>query len=320
MPGKTSKKFVLNDERVENSHGFYVLNSGGRFDRFADNPVMLSDHNNENESVLGNWQDLEEQPYVLLAQPNFDTDDTKALEVKRKVDNGFIKGASIGLIPYRFEIIDDKLYLVDWEMVEASIVPVPSNKKSLALYNEQRELMTDEQIKNICLSVRAVVPPTTTTNQHSDMSKIKLSLAALVALGFTDTDKDGVEESMVNEKITALHQQNTLLKTQNDTLTAEREAEKQKTNLAVVDAAIKDGKIEAKSKETFLSLFKTNPELAQSTLDSIPGKTGLAASVTNPSGGAAEVKTLDDFQKLSLADQLNFKATQPDAYNKLFTI
>ena len=56
------------------------------------------------------------------------------------------------------------------------------------------------------------------------------------------------------------------------------------------------------------------------TLEAFPAKASLAAQV-NKTGteAAAEVKTADDFRKLSLEAQLQFKATQPEAYKSLFT-
>ena len=310
----SKKPFVLNDERVENSHGFYVMNSGGRFDRFNDNPVMLSDHKNENDYVIGKWTNLKQEPYLLVADPSFDKDSERGKKVQKQVEGEYVKGASIGLIPYRFEIINDKLWLVDWEMVEASIVPIPSNRKSLAIYNEQKELLSDAQVKELTLSIREVIP---NVNLKNNMKKIQLTLAALVALGFTDADKEGVEENVLNEKILSLSNQNQALKRQNDTLIAEREAEQQKVALSLVEAAIVQGKITADKKETFLSLFKTSPELAKQTLEAIPAKTNLSGGIVTPTGGAV-VKSLDDFQKLSLQEQLDFKANQPEEYKKLF--
>lgn len=310
----SKKGFILNDERVENSHGFYVLNSGGRFDRFKDNPVMLSDHKNENEYVVGKWKNLRQEPYLLVADPSFDENSERGKKVQQQVDGDYVKGASIGLIPYRFEIINDKLWLVDWEMVEASIVPIPSNKKSLAIYNEQKELLSDDQVKELTLSIRELTP---NVNFKNSMKKIQLTLAALIALGFTDADKEGVEENVLNEKILGLSKQNETLKKQNEALIAERDAERQKIALSAVDTAIAQGKITADKKETFLSLFKTNPELAKQTLDAIPVKTDLAGKIIPPTGGAV-IKSLDDFQKLSLQEQLDFKTNQPEEYKKLF--
>lgn len=41
-------EYVLNDESVVNSHGFVLLNSAGRFERYNANPVMLFNHDGAN--------------------------------------------------------------------------------------------------------------------------------------------------------------------------------------------------------------------------------------------------------------------------------
>ena len=50
------ERFIFNDETIKNSHGFDLLNAGGRFNRFKDNPVML--HNHNADKVLGKWNEL----------------------------------------------------------------------------------------------------------------------------------------------------------------------------------------------------------------------------------------------------------------------
>lgn len=313
MAKRKTKSFTLNDEREENSHGFYVLNSGGRFGRFKNNPVMLADHRNETESVVGGWQNLREEPYLLVADPLFDEKSPKAKKLQEQVEDEFVRGASLGLIPIRFEMINDKLWLVEWEMIEASIVPVPSNRRSLAIYSEAQELLSDDQVQSICLSIKETIP---NVKPNFNMKKVNLTLAALVALGFTEADKEGVEETVLEQKILNLSKQKDTLQTQCDALVAEREVENQRIALAAVDTAITDGKITADKKETFLSLFKTNAELAKQTLAAIPGKSSLGANFQTP--GATVVATLDDFQKLSLAAQIEFKKSQPEDYKKLF--
>ncbi|ELY2011107.1 hypothetical protein SL057_002164 [Flavobacterium psychrophilum] len=66
------KVFMLNDDAVQNSYGFFILTSGGKLDRFKSNPVMLSDHINKNENVIGNWLNLQVINGLIQAEPNFD--------------------------------------------------------------------------------------------------------------------------------------------------------------------------------------------------------------------------------------------------------
>ena len=63
-------KFILNDQRVKNSHGFYLENAGGRFERFDDNPVMLDNH--DMSKLVGRWEGLAMEGDLLTATPVFD--------------------------------------------------------------------------------------------------------------------------------------------------------------------------------------------------------------------------------------------------------
>ncbi len=91
-------RFVLNDERVKNSHGFYLLNAGGRFDRFAKNPVMLDNH--DLDRLIGRWDELTVEGSLLTAVPVFDEGTALGRERMGLVERGFLRGASIGLYIY----------------------------------------------------------------------------------------------------------------------------------------------------------------------------------------------------------------------------
>ena len=68
----TKLTFILNDESVINSYGFQILSSGGKLQRFLDNPVMLSNHLNTNENVIGKWENVKFQDGKIMADSNFD--------------------------------------------------------------------------------------------------------------------------------------------------------------------------------------------------------------------------------------------------------
>ena len=51
------ERFVFNDETKKNSHGFYLQNAGGRFERFNENPVMLNNH--DLTQLIGKWLKLQ---------------------------------------------------------------------------------------------------------------------------------------------------------------------------------------------------------------------------------------------------------------------
>jgi hypothetical protein len=321
--------FILNDENVMNSYGFYILTSGGRLERFRDNPVMLSNHINTNENVIGKWENVLIENGQIKATPNFDIDAPLGLDISGKVDRGYLKGASMGIIPKwdSMERIGDKLMLTEWELAEGSIVPVPSNRNSIAIYSADGKLLQEEEVKNLCLSVAQKLPTPENLNLNITMKKILLSVSALLALGLDNQPEDGTETSVVEAKILTLSSENKTLKKDKEALELAAQAMKdaqvaaqKQTVTETVDLAITQGKIPADAKEKFVQLGLHDSALLKSTLEAIPGKKNLGAGVKTPDGnGDTAVATMEDFQKLGLEAQLSFKNDSPEAYKKLFS-
>lgn len=138
-------EFILSDGKSTNSKGYRVAVAGIRMERFAANPVMLKEHNPD--LVIGRWENWIKENNQLKAQPVFDKDDVDGKEVARKVDNNFLRCASIGIIPLKLEYIDDEFVMTECELVEASIVSIPSDAGAVRLYNEKLEELSFDQVK-----------------------------------------------------------------------------------------------------------------------------------------------------------------------------
>lgn len=318
MPKKT---FVFNDGS-KNSYGFIIPTDGISLERFKKNPVMLDSHRNSTQHVLGNWENIKAEKGILTGEPVFDSDDETAAKIAKKVDKGYIKSCSMGITFNRndLEYVDGVLILKACELYEVSIVAVPSNANAIRLYNQDGDLLQDEEIKELCLNAiptnfEEVKPD---KNEQENM-KIKLKSAVLVALGYSAGTTE-VEAEELEAKITALDaaKQSAELKLQAK-LDAEETAKLAAINKQV-DEGVKSGKIKADNKEKFVNLGIANPELLTETLNAIPVKKTLSDLVeNNGEEGAGEVKTKEDFQKLSHDAQLQFKATNPEKYKQLFT-
>jgi len=302
--------FVLNDETVVNSYGFRVRNAGINLDRFRANPVMLDQHWNSTGSVLGRWKNIRVEGSRLLADDEFDMEDDQAKKIQGKVDRGIIKAASMGISFDREQMKlqpDGNFDLMTCELFEASIVAIPSNASALRLYASAGEPLPEAEIK---LAINAI-----TKNQITDMKKIALSIVALAALGMTSQPSED-EVSLLSAAIEKLKADLDKEKT------AREKAEGELTKLAnaqaeaLINDALTSGKLMANVKDEFLKMALNNYELAAKVIGGMPSKKSLAASVQNT--GANEIKTVEDFQKLSLNEQLAFKTEQPEAYKKLF--
>ena len=314
------KRFTFNDPSQQNSYGFIIPTEGISLSRFEKNPVMLDSHWNNNHSVIGRWEDIQESKGLLSGLPVFDVEDETAAKIAGKVERDFIRGCSMGITFKHDDLkyVAGKLVLEKCELYEVSIVAVPSNANSIHLYHEDgKTLMTDEEVQKLCLSATPSnedgIPP---KNPENENMKVILTNAAALALGLAANQTE-IESEELSAKITSLESEKKAAELK---LSAKIEAEEQ-ANLAritqKVKLAIKEGKFSAEKEQSLINLGIANEGLLDDTLGAVNGKTSLAAQVENK--GTSEVKSVEDFQKLSLEAQLQFKQTQPEAYTQLFT-
>ncbi|HOZ95396.1 MAG TPA: HK97 family phage prohead protease [Niabella sp.] len=324
------KRFTLNDGNKVNSYGFRVRNSGIDLSRFSANPVMLDEHWSSTRAVLGKWTDVQVEGDRLTALSEFDTADNDAARIAGKVDRGYINGASIGVLfnPGDMQMQADGVYeLVRCELMEASICAIPANANAIRLYAaDATEPMSEDAIK---LTMKPITHPEEkyTKPENTDMKKIVLSVAALVALGLDKTitnPADGVDDNTLNTAIGNLKSQleNTeqklsasqlALKALQDAAMAQKKLSAEK----LVNEAVDAGKIDATAKADWLKLATENEALACSTLAALPSKKSLADGVDNPGKPGAEDMTIEKFEKLTEAEQLAFRAENKAAFEKM---
>lgn len=312
---KKIQKFVANDQEQKNSFGFYVLTSGISLARFEKNPVMLDGHFVSNHAVLGKWTNIQKEGNLLTMLPEFDNEDDDTKKIAGKVERGFIKGCSMGIIwhPDDLEWIGDKLVLTKCELYEVSIVAVPSNQNAIHLYNSELQLLKDDEVQTMLSLIPAEFENKSDT---SKMKKIVLSLAVMQALSIDETSPEGIDANIVEAKVLGLSNQLAAANTQLQVYKDKEAQEAQAQKLSLVDEAEKAGKIKKDQRETFLAL---DYSVAKTILDGIPAATSLAAQISNVGASqSATEMTAEKFQTLSLNEQLAFKTNHADVYQKLF--
>lgn len=327
MPKPISKPFVFNDETIENTYGFSILTEGIDLTRFSKNPVMLSDHWNSNSNVIGKWFDVKKDGSILSGLPDFDTEDQDTAVIAGKVERGYINACSMGIIFDRehLTVIGGKVILTKCELVEVSIVPVPSNANAVRLMHSDGKPMEEKEIQELSLSVIPGIKNPELNLNIDNMKKVFLSVATLMALGFKDQPTDGHEVADVEAKVVGLSNQVNSLTQENDALKlankTAKEAQEAATKTRIeskVDLAITKGQIKADQKEEMVTLGITAENALDTMLGAIPEKQNFNAGVKTPAGlGATTVATMEDFQKLSLEAQLAFKKDHPEAYQKI---
>lgn len=249
---ETEKDFILSDANDVNSHGFKINLAGGRFGRFDKNPVMLYDH--DSNRLIGRWENRRIEGDTMPARPVFDLNDPFAAEQARKVKEGFLRGASIGIRILKLDCIGGEYIASEWELIEASITPIPSDANAVRLYNEKRETLTFEQVK---LSF------SNTTHKLSKMNenKINLSTATVKSLGLSGDYSERDVEIKVAEKDKEIEDLKTDLKKEQDAKID-----------AYLSAALDAGKITPKQKEPYTELARSNFESVKQIVEAIDTK------------------------------------------------
>lgn len=238
---ENNKDFILSDGSQINSHGFRVLLSGGIYARFDVNPVLLYDH--DTGKLIGRWENRRIENNTLRATPIFDLKDPFAAEQARKVKEGFLKGASIGIRILKLEVINDEYVATEWELIEASITPIPSDAGAVRLYDENRQELSFDQVK---LGFN-------TNFNHSKNQTMADEKKTVILLSGSTVTSLGLKPNYDERDIDlAVAEKDNKIKELEDKLKKEQEAKSD----AFLSAAVESGKINAKQKETLTKLAK----------------------------------------------------------------
>ncbi len=138
-------KFVLSDNTV-NAYGFKVLTNGIDLSHMESNPVMLYGHNSTEHLPIGKWQNIRVEQEQLLGEPIFDEADNFSLQVKGKVERGFLSSASIGFEIVDVQLVDDIVVVTQCILKEVSIVAVGANKNARLVHLSDGD---NEKIKQL---------------------------------------------------------------------------------------------------------------------------------------------------------------------------
>lgn len=317
-------RFVLLDESVV-TYGFRVLVAGVDISQFQRNPVFLSYHFDD-KLPIGRCVKVWKEDKQILIDVEFDEADTDQ-EVQRiigKVKRGFIKMVSAGLADLIFNE-DPKLMLegqtlptiIKCRLREASIVGIGANHNALKLYDSEGvEIDITDEVK---LS-DFIKPYKKVNNMNEELLKLlnlsdeaddKAVILAIVAL--KDSNK-------------TLTDANTALQAKVDSLElADKEAKKAKA-AELVDAAIKEGRInadaEGKTRKSWIDLFDSDFEKASNMLAGLPGRKSVKEQI-DEAGESSKTeladllaKSWDDLDKSGKL--VTLKDKYPDAYADKF--
>ena len=268
---------IINDESIVNDRGWRLSNAGLDRSRYDKNPVLLYQH--DPDRLIGKCTDLRIEGSRLIGSFEFDTEDDTAQEVYRKMNSGFLKGASPMLYVREITQTEGEPDVVtEWELFEVSVVTLPSNPGALKLCSEYGfPLSKDEEAVYLSAAVKSI-----TTNKKIDMKKeneiptrVRLSEEVSALVGVDTLEEVTVEalQSLTEEVITLR--------------AAVKEAEERECD-ALLSGAVRDGKIGEGEVDNFRKLYATDKALCLSILSAMPAR---ASQTVAPAAGAVEVQT-----------------------------
>lgn len=312
--------FVLHDETV-NTYGFRMLTSGVNLEEFRKNPVMLLNHNDYGLPI-GRWENIRIDGTRILADAVFDESDPQGAEIKRKVEGGFIRMASIGAWPpeeksdaYDLMLPGQTLPTVTrWTVREASIVTIGANHNALVFYDRENNRPIDLNDRGNLVRLM---------DRNDKQSNTLKNMSALTGLlNLSDSANEAEIASAVRTVIgdrDRLKAENATLTSAIDQLNQEKAASRKAEAVVLVDAAIKDGRLAAKGRDGVLALFDKDFDGAKGILESIPRRSSVTGQIHGAAGMAMadlEGKSWDELDKAGKL--LELKDSCPDVYAKKF--
>lgn len=305
MAEEKKHTFVIHDESL-NSYGFYMVTAGAEIKQFKKNPIMLWNHNrpsswrgSTNDVLpIGHWENIRIEGTQIFADAVFDSDDFSQ-KIAKKVEEGTLRMASVGARIIT-ESTDTKYIkpgqryatVLKWKLREASIVDIGANDNALALY--------DKKGGEIELSDNAeTIPLTEITKSNIETMDIETLQILNLQEGASDQAVRTAVQSLIdqNAQLTSeksdLDKQLTTVKGQLKVFT-DKEKEQRTTEAATLtDAAVTDGRLDAKQKDRVLKMFEGDHDGTKAFLADLPIRTPVKERIgdgdeTFAEGGAWE--------------------------------
>jgi hypothetical protein len=304
------KRFVISDESL-NSYGTWLLSSGARMESFKKNAPCFYNHR-VYDLPVGHWENisLDKTTGQWSAEVVIEGGNDYEKEIIRKIENGDIKGASMGVDilalsedPKHIKPGQRRPTVTLWSPYECSLTPTPSNANALVLRQQDKGLqLSGEAADDLVNQILPLI------NNSRNMKRLFLKLgmkedatedeaiAALEAIQHQAAKADGLKTMLDKLAEKALDEK---------TLPLFRELSEESPKSAAKVLELATGKESAGAeggKEKVSDLL----EAAKLMLRSKEGKEGQQ-----------DKETFDYLQKNDPQKLLNLKRTEPDKYNRL---
>ncbi len=317
------KSFVLHDESL-NTHGFRMLTEGADLSEFTKNPVMLLNHDDWSFPI-GRWENIRKEGGKILGDPVFDLKDENGKKAFQKVEDDFLRAASIGAWPPQetSDLPDNMLpgqkypTVTKWVVREASICTIGANHNALAFYDSKGDKI-DLKDPSQVIKLFDVKPQ----NQFKNENKMNV-LNTLLKLSDNATEQDRLNaiQNLINLNDQLKDTNSQLKQKLEDKEKAEKESQKAQA-VVLCDAAIKDGRINAAGKDQWIRLFDNDFENTKEILEGLPIRRSVSQQIEDHQ--ELQNTNLSDIQKASW-DELDrgnkliaLKDNHPDIYKQKY--
>lgn len=307
----TSKRIRITNETL-NCYGTWIRTAGVELKQFERNPVLLWMH--QRGTVIGMIRDIRVEGDEITGEPYFDEVREESRLAKQQWDKGTLRMGSPN-----FEIIETsedpalmkpgqtRPTVTRCRLVEYSMVDIGGNDDNIRLSFGGKELSHGSE-NSIPLLNRK------TNQHHTNMNEQLKTVALMLGLAESATLHD------VQQKINVVleyQNANEKLKKERDELKKELETMKLSGITALVEDAVKTGKIDASRKEHFITLGKSvGTESLRLTFDAMRGSVKPTQVLNRPAG-----QTSGDWKKLSEVptDELKLmRKEDPQQYRRLY--
>ncbi len=316
---KIDKEFLITDSNV-NCYGFRLLTEGYLIDEYKKNPIGYHMHYRD-DGVVVRWEDLRIDGDKVYGKPVVNLSNERGQQTVDEIENKFLNGASVGHI-VALEFSEDPAMMLPgqygptitkWFNRECSLVDIPGNFNSLALYDKDGNEIKLADFK---------------TNNSFNMKQIILTAAqlALIPNLKANPEQNDIDQAFndliaKSQKVDALQGQVNNLTSEVGTLKVENAnlksagSEKEVTDMLEV-ALNKDKKITKETSDLFAVQYKGKPVELKAVLATMQPIGGVVKNLNATGGGANlqkfEGKTWDELDEAGLLPAL--KAASTDAF------
>jgi hypothetical protein len=315
--------YTINTHQL-NSYGFAVLTSGIDLTRYMTNSIVLKNHNFDNpigtaENVK--LKEKEAQATVVID----DTDDADLTKLNRDIKKNLYNGISMGLNPKNgmrsFQLgvegfPPDVPVLVESELLELSVTPVPSNGGCIRLYMEGKHV-PEEEFK---VQLNAISKPT----NISLMNKILIFLMSMAQFKLTAaSNEDHAIEAIKlmvadNER---LAKEKEVLQKEIDKMKGEKKTAMELEAKSVVELAVKANKIKETDRAHYEKLALADLPATTAILNSMTPYQALSApaslNAAEPGANKYADWSFDKLWKEAPQELDRIRKEEPELYKKL---